>query len=166
MFLWMGYTGIQFHVYDTCMKKCGSAAPNSATASLMSGSIAGFAATTTTYPLDIMRTVCAQHRASASNVHAHSMPLCPQTAPQLPASPSLKPRVCLLRRCRVCSSPCTGIPLHFYLSELCSKAFPPPLLTMCRIPPRPFFSVQPVCVALGAYPSHAGPADCPAILCQ
>lgn len=65
MFLWMGYTGIQFHVYDTCMKKCGSAAPNSATASLMSGSIAGFAATTTTYPLDIMRTVCAQHRATS-----------------------------------------------------------------------------------------------------
>ncbi len=62
-FLWMGYTGTQFQVYDACMR-WGSG--DGAAKSLACGSMAGFAATVATYPLDIVRTVCAQHEAGAA----------------------------------------------------------------------------------------------------
>jgi hypothetical protein len=75
MFLWMGYTGIQFHVYDTCMNMHVASATNSASASLACGSLAGFAATVATYPLDIIRTLCAQHAASVFAALDRTVPL-------------------------------------------------------------------------------------------
>ena len=66
--LWTGYTGIQFHVYDACMRgsiQYTSSRSSSSAQSLACGSVAGLAATVFTYPLDIIRTVCAQHEAGA-----------------------------------------------------------------------------------------------------
>lgn len=69
VFLWMGYTGIQFHVYESCLRWSSGSQPDASAGSLTSlasGGIAGFAATIATYPLDITRTICAQHEAGAA----------------------------------------------------------------------------------------------------
>ena len=70
--LWMGYTGIQFHVYDACMRSSSTYTSSGSSArSLACGSIAGLAATVFTYPLDIIRTVCAQHEAGVCLCFSH-----------------------------------------------------------------------------------------------
>ncbi len=77
VFLWMGYTGTQFQVYDSCMRGSSSFSFSAGAAqSLVCGSAAGFAATVATYPLDIIRTVCAQHEAGASLSPRHITPQC------------------------------------------------------------------------------------------
>jgi hypothetical protein len=98
MFLWMGYTGIQFHVYDACIRGRSSSAGASSFASLACGSVAGFAATVATYPLDIIRTICAQHETGACIIPAPRTFLNASYPSKLPCSPP-PPHL------RSCSSP-------------------------------------------------------------
>ena len=169
VFLWMGYTGIQFHVYDACMRSSSTytSSGNSAR-SLACGSIAGLAATVFTYPLDIIRTVCAQHEAGVPTFQQPCRQLTHHcSVHRLSARDALRALMSQVTSASCCKTASRILfPAPFTISEPYIKDCPPPSSTTCVAAPPP--SPLPPLSALArdgqAFPP--GSSRCPAVRSQ